>query len=141
MVTQYEISKHQLVFSAIFKKFLNLLIWISISLINTTFRQFLPKKSKYPTPRLVVEGKKGYRLRPHVSRQMLRVRLKTVGRCFLSIVTLGHAYPLSRLSVHHLIRDSRENCQWIELPFYSTNTKKLNIISTTKTKQKSTLAD
>ena len=44
---------------------------------------------------------------PQMSRQMPRVDLKWVGRCCLSIVKLGHAHPLSRLSVHHMLRDSR----------------------------------
>ena len=48
-----------------------------------------------------------YDPRPQVSRQMPRVDLKWVGKCCLSIVKLGHAHPLSRLSVHHLLRDSR----------------------------------
>ena len=108
--------------------------------------------------------KHGYDPRPQVSRQMPRVGLKWVGRCCLSIVTLGHAYPLSRLSVHHLLRDSRRKLsmkrnsfltnhwslfylptqsltfiltenQWTLLKL--TNTiKKLNSTSTTKTKNK-----
>ena len=45
---------------------------------------------------------------PQVSRQMPRVDLKWVGRCCLSIARLGHAHPLSRLGVHHLLRDSRQ---------------------------------
>ena len=43
--------------------------------------------------------------RPQVSRLMHREDLKWVGRCCLSVVTLGHAYPLSLLSVDHLLRD------------------------------------
>ena len=42
-----------------------------------------------------------------MSKQMPRVDLKWVGRCCLSIVTLGHPYPLSRMSVHHLLRYPR----------------------------------
>ena len=61
---------------------------------------FKPRKSK-------VVGKWGYRLRPQVNRQMPSVGLKWVGRCCLSSVTLGHAFPTSHLSVHHLLRDSR----------------------------------
>ena len=51
-------------------------------------------------------GKHGYCPRPQLSRQMPRVGLKGVGICRLSIVTLGHAYPLLRLSVHHLLRNA-----------------------------------
>ena len=50
--------------------------------------------------------------------QMLRIDLKLVGRCCLPIVMLGHPYPLSGLSLHHLLRDSAENCQCKEVPFY-----------------------
>ena len=107
--------------------------------------------------------KHGYDPRPQVSRQMPRVGLKWVGRCCLSIVTLGHAYPLSRLSVHHLLRNSRRKLsrkrnsflpnhwplfylptqsltfiltenQWTLLKLTNT-TKKLNSTSTTKTKK------
>ena len=38
---------------------------------------------------------------------MPRVCLKWVRRCCLSIVTLGHAYQMPRLSVHHLLGNSR----------------------------------
>ena len=38
---------------------------------------------------------------------MPRIDLKWVGRCCLSIFTLGYAYPMAYLSVHHLLRDSR----------------------------------
>ena len=48
-----------------------------------------------------------YDPRPQMSKQMPRVVLKWVRRCCLSIVTLWHAYPLSRLSAHHLLTDSR----------------------------------
>ena len=66
---------------------------------------------------------------------MPKLGLKWVGRCFLSIVTPEHAYPLSRLSVHHLLIDShRKNYQWKEIPFYPTNTKKLNSTSVTEYK-------
>ena len=54
-----------------------------------------------------VVGNPEYGFRPQVSRQMPRVGLMRVGRCSLSIVRLVHAYPLSRLNVHHLLRDSR----------------------------------
>ena len=47
----------------------------------------------------------GHRLKPQVSRQMPRVCQQWVGRCCLSIFTIGHAYPLPRLNACHL-RDS-----------------------------------
>ena len=58
------------------------------------------------TVRVSVVGKWGYSPRPQVRRQMPRVDFKWVGRCCLSIVTIGHIYPLPRLSVHHLLRAS-----------------------------------
>ena len=69
-----------------------------------------------------------------MSRQMPRVGLKWVGRRCISIVTLRHAYPMPRLSVHHLLRDSRWKLPMKKIPFYPIKTKKLNSTSTTKTK-------
>ena len=48
-----------------------------------------------------IVGKREYCRRPQVSRQMPIIDLKRVGRCCLSIFTLGHVNPLPRLSVHH----------------------------------------
>ena len=53
-----------------------------------------------------VVGKPEYRLRPKVSMQIPRVGIKLVGRYCPFIVTFVHAYLLSNLSVHHLLRDS-----------------------------------
>ena len=55
----------------------------------------------------LVVAKREYHLRPQASKYMTRVGLKWIGRCCLSIVALGYAYPLSHLSVHHLLGDSR----------------------------------
>ena len=64
----------------------------------------ISKMYKLPKRNVIrVVGKHRYRLRPQMSRQMPRIDLKWVGRCCLSFVKLGHAYPLSRLSVHHLL--------------------------------------
>ena len=53
--------------------------------------------------------KREYGLRPQGNVQMLRVGFKWLGKCCLSIITLGHGYPLSRLSVYKI---PAENCQW-----------------------------
>ena len=55
-----------------------------------------------------VVGKWGYHLRSQESRQILRVGIKWVGGCCLSIFTLRHVYPLSHFSVHHMLRDSHK---------------------------------
>ena len=67
-----------------------------------------------------VVGKCCFCPRPQVSRQMLGVGLKWIGWWWLSIVTIGYAYPLSRLSVHHLLRDSRRQLSMKKIPFYPT---------------------
>ena len=60
----------------------------------------------------------GYWRKSQVSKQVPRVGLRwNISWTCLSIVRLGHAYPLSHLSVHHPVRDS-ENCQWKEISFY-----------------------
>ena len=80
-------------------------------------------------------GMWGYHLRPQVSRKMPRVGLKWVGRCFLSIVMPGYAYPSSRLNVHHLLKDSRRKLPMKRNSFLPNKSKKrINTTSTTKTK-------
>ena len=81
-----------------------------------------------------VVGKHHYEARPRVSRRMPRVGLKWVGRCCLSIFTLGQAYPMPRLCVHHLLRDSRRKLPMKWNSYLPNKYKKLNSTSTTKTK-------
>ena len=71
-----------------------------------------------------VVGKQGYGPRPQVSRQMTRVGFNWVGRCCLSIVTLGHDYPMPRLSVHHLLRDSCQKLPTKRISFLPNKYKK-----------------
>ena len=76
------------------------------------------------TVRVSVVGKWGYSPRPQVRRQMPRVDFKWVGRCCLSIVTIGHIYPLPRLSVHHLLRASHRKLPMKRNSFLSNKYKK-----------------
>ena len=71
------------------------------------FEPFIMEDGKKLNLGIRVKGKQDYSCRPQVSRQIPIVGLKWVGRCCLSIVKLGHAYPMVRLSVHHLLRDCR----------------------------------
>ena len=80
-----------------FEAFIPILLNVNLSLNQTLLTLLLYVR---------VVGMWGYGCRPQVNGKMPRAGLKWVGRCCLSIVTLGHAYPLSRLSVHHLLRDS-----------------------------------
>ena len=87
-------------------------------------------------------GKHRYHCRTQGSRQMPRVDLKWAGRCCLSIVMLGHAYSLSRLSVHHLLKDSRRKLpnEKIFLPTQQIQ-KNWTALLQRRQKQTSTLAD
>ena len=91
---------------------------------------------------LAVVGKWSYGLRPQVIVQMPIVGLKWVWRCCLSIVTLGHAYPLSRLSLHHLLRDSRRKLPMKRISFLPNKYEKnWTALLQQRQKQTSTLAD
>ena len=69
---------------------------------------------------IIVVGNPEFHTRPQMSRQMHRVGFKWVGRCCLSIDKLGHVYPLSRLSVNHLLRDSYQKLS-MKINFYEPN--------------------